>query len=126
VEAIPKRRASIAEGKPTDRRASVEALHGSVLTAITGDNPPFSHSEDYRNVTVRGENYTLTPRQAQMVQILHEARENGIPELSVALILEKLDTPNSRWQDTWRGSPDARKALIRNLHIRKGFLRLNV
>jgi hypothetical protein len=86
---------------------------------------PFSHSEDYRTVTVRGQTHLLTPRQAQMIEILHEARKNRTPEVSNAHILERLDTPNGRWQDTWKSNKEARDALIQG-GARKGTLRLNL
>lgn len=87
--------------------------------------PEFSHSSDYRSVTSRGRPYRLTARQAQMIQILHEAHKSGNPDLSVASILEQLETPGSRWQDTFRRNPEARKALIKT-GARKGTLRLNL
>jgi len=85
----------------------------------------FSHSSDYRSVTSHGRPYPLTARQAQMIQILHEAHKGGNPDLSVASILEQLETPGSRWQDTFRRNPEARKALIKT-GARKGTLRLNL
>jgi hypothetical protein len=85
----------------------------------------FTRSPDYRSVTVRRRTYNLTARQAQIIQILHEAHEAGNPEISVAHILEEIETPNSRWQDSFKGSPGAKKALIRT-GSRKGTLRLNL
>jgi hypothetical protein len=85
---------------------------------------PFRHSESYNSVTIRGETFTVTPRQAQFIEILHQAHTNGNADVSIDLILEKLETPNSRWQDTWRSSSKAKKALIKS--ARKGTLRLNL
>jgi hypothetical protein len=86
---------------------------------------PFTHSEDYRSVTVRGDTYTLTSEQAAMIQILYEAHENGNPDLSIAYILEQLDKKSSRWQDTFKSNPKAKEALVKS-GARKGTLRLNV
>lgn len=88
-------------------------------------NAEFTHSDDYRNVNIRNESYDLTPRQAQMIQILYEAHTGGVQNVAVDNILERLGTSNSRWQDTWRSSVNARKALVRN-GDRKGTLRLNI
>jgi hypothetical protein len=85
---------------------------------------PFTHSADYRSVTVRGEPYTLTPEQAQIIEILHEAHRNGTPDISSDHIMERLGKGTSRWQDTFRSTPKAKQALIKS--IRKGTLRLNV
>jgi hypothetical protein len=85
---------------------------------------PFTHSEDYRSVTVRGETYTLTPEQAQMIEILDEAHKNGNPDISSDHIMDRLGKGSSRWQDTFRSTPKAKEALIKS--NRKGTLRLNV
>jgi hypothetical protein len=85
----------------------------------------FRHSPDYRSVTHRGKQHSLTPRQAQMIQILHEAYQNWTPEVSIHAILEQLGTSASRWQDTFKGNPDAREALITKGKS-KGTLRLNL
>ena len=93
--------------------------------AVASAGGSFAHSQDYRSVTVRGKTYTLTARQAQIIEILHEARANGNADVSTARILEALETPNSRWQDTFKSNPDARKALVA-FGKRKGTLRLNL
>jgi hypothetical protein len=86
---------------------------------------PFTHSEDYRSVTLRGKTHTLTSQQAQMIEILHEAHKNGNPDVSIAHIQERLEKNNSRWQDTFKSNPKAKKALVIS-GARKGTLRLNV
>jgi hypothetical protein len=88
-------------------------------------NEPFSHSEDYRSVIIRGTTFILTPRQAQFIQILYDGYKNGMRDVAIDSILVKLDTQNSRWQDTWKSNPKARKALI-VLGASKGRLRLNL
>ena len=89
----------------------------------------FEHSDDYTSVTLRGLTWTITPLQAQMIQILHEAHESGRPDVRTDYILVEIGTENrakdSRWQDTWKSNPQARKALIK-LGARKGALRLNL
>jgi hypothetical protein len=93
----------------------------------TKDKPShgFSHSPDYRTVTVHGETYTLTARQAQITEILHRAHEDGNPDVSTAHILEALETKGSRWQDTFRTNRKAKSALIQG-GARRGTLRLKL
>jgi len=128
-----------ANATQTERKA--EAEFGDVLTAIGGrrgsggwvaaalgngvKDKPFTHSEDYRTVTVRSETYTLTSEQTAMIQILHKAHENGTPDISIAHILEELNKESSRWQDTFKSNPTAKRALVRS-GKRKGTLRLNL
>jgi hypothetical protein len=85
----------------------------------------FTHSEDYRTVTIRGKTHTLTAQQAQMVEILHQAHSDGNPDVSVALILERLEKSHSRWQDTFKSNPKAKQELIES-GVRKGTLRLKL
>jgi hypothetical protein len=86
---------------------------------------PFKHSEDYCTVSRGGEPFSLTSRQAQMIQILHRAYQDGKPDVAIASILEQLETKNGRWQDTFRSRPGAKKALIKS-GMRRGTLRLNL
>lgn len=85
----------------------------------------FSHSPDYRSVSLNGVTYSLTPRQAQIVEILHVAYKDGKPHVANDYVLTELGTKCSRWQDTFRTNREARKALITS-GARKGTLRLNV
>jgi hypothetical protein len=72
--------------------------------AMPGDHEEFNHSADYRSIRWQGSSYLLTPRQAQIVQILHEAYIAGTPELSNACILEKLEATTSRLRDSFKGT----------------------
>lgn len=47
----------------------------------------FSHSEEYDSITFRGKRYTLQPRQAAVVKLLHEALKKGHPEVAGRTIL---------------------------------------
>lgn len=86
---------------------------------------PFTHSEDYRSVTLRAKTYTLTTGQALIIQSLHECHENGTPEVSTTFIQGRLGTPSSRWQNTFKSNPEAKKALVKS-GARRGTLRLNL
>jgi hypothetical protein len=98
---------------------------GGPKGATDGAASGFTHSEDYRCVAIRGKTHTLTVQQAQMIEILHEAQKNRNPDVAIAYILERLEKNSSRWQDTWRSNPDARRALVKE-GKRKGTLRLNL
>jgi hypothetical protein len=98
---------------------------GTVGKSSAAARTKFAHSPDYRSVTLQRKLYCLTPRQAQVVEILHEAHQSGNTDVSIAYILEQLETPGSRWQDTFKSNPQAKKALIKSGE-RKGTLRLNI
>jgi hypothetical protein len=85
----------------------------------------FLHSDDYRSVTVRGQNFTLTSRQAHVIQILDENRRNGLPDVGKDYLLEKLETPNSRLRDSFKSNFLAWKVLVKT-GTKKGTVRLNV
>lgn len=95
---------------------------GAIPETVAGS---FTHSPDYSSVTFRGKTFSLTSRQAQFIEILHEAHRNETPDVSMHFILEKLGTQNSRWQDTWKSNPRAKRALVKP-GTRKGKLRLNL
>lgn len=105
---------------PAEMRLA-DSTQDSVVVAASR----FTHSPDYGSVTLRGQPYSLTSRQAQFIQILHSAFESGNPAVRKDYILEQLGTSNSRWQDTFKTNPEARKALIR-VGARRGTLRLNL
>jgi hypothetical protein len=85
----------------------------------------FTHSDDYRSVNVRGQNFTLTSRQAQVIQILDENRRNGLPEVGKDYLLEKLETRSSRLRDSFKSNLLAWKVLVKQ-GTKKGTVRLNV
>jgi hypothetical protein len=109
----------LGESAPSPRRKEKER---AMSVKSSGDD--LSHSGDYRSVTLRGENYSLTGTQAAVIKILHEAYENGTAELSGHYILEQLGTPNSRLRDTFKTNPKALKGLIMSGKT-KGTYRLN-
>jgi hypothetical protein len=127
----------IRHGEPYDDKiVHLTAKIGELIRPVQGqqsaeeitrasDQPSFTNSEHYTSVTICGQHFSLTSRQAQFIEILHRARESGNPEVSFHSILEQLGTQNSRWQDTWKSNREARKALIKS-GLRKGTLRLNL
>lgn len=88
---------------------------------------PFTHSPDYRFVTLHNDNFNLTSNQATVIKCLHEAFKKGTPEVGQAYILENvLDTTSTRLRDTFKSNPNAWKALITTTQGKRGTYRLNL
>lgn len=86
----------------------------------------FKHTDDYVSVILRGKSFTLTSRQAEVIQLLHEAYKNDTPNLHQEGIKRRLNMGDSaRVRDRFRGSPDTWKHLIAK-GARKGTFRLNI
>ena len=111
--------------KPPSRQQDVKQSVGRNSTEPKKEPSGFTHSDDYRSVTLRGETHLLTAQQAHVIQILHEAYKNGTPEVGTASVLEKVDTTNSRLRDTFKSNPPAWKVLVVR-GKRRGTLRLNL
>ena len=63
---------------------------------------PFTHSDNYRSVSLRGQTWKLSTRQAKIVNLLHKAYLNEQPELATVSIMLKIESPYSRWVDTFQ------------------------
>ncbi len=85
----------------------------------------FKHSDDFRSVNLRGEQFTLTPQQAQAVEILHQAYLNDTPDLSQESILDRIGTTSTRLSDTFRSDQKIWKTLIAQ-GAKRGTFRLNI
>ena len=86
----------------------------------------FVYSDDYRAITFKGNKYALTTNQAIVVQALHEAHQHDLAGLSSATLLEKIGSPNSRLQDSFKSGdgPTIWKILI--TRRAKGLYSLNL
>ena len=86
----------------------------------------FRHTPDYISVNLRGQQFTLSPRQAEVVQLLHEAYKNGTPDLHHEHIKARLAMGKSaQVRGRFREDPDTWKCLIATGR-KKGTLRLNI
>ena len=85
----------------------------------------FKHSPDFRTVALNGRSYKLTSKQAQVIELLYKAYENGTPELGQAYILEQLGERGNRLRDTFKRNPEAWQALVAR-GVRRGCYRLNL
>ena len=55
----------------------------------------FIHGPDYRCIRLRGAVLTLSPREAEIVQMLHELYENGTPDIGQEYIINEICGPES-------------------------------
>lgn len=102
-------------------------VHSTPETDQASPEPPIRHSDDFRKVVKEGKEYILTPKQAQVIEILYNNFMKGTPEVGQDFIRESIYGHNviitTRVRDIFKSSPDARKALIEQ-GPRKGIFRL--
>jgi hypothetical protein len=84
----------------------------------------FTHSPDFRSVNKDGKIFSLTSKQAQVIQMLFRAQQEGTPVLGQDYILEEVSpyTSTKRLRDIFKSNPEAWEALIES--GRKGTVRL--
>jgi hypothetical protein len=90
---------------------SAFALEGDAKRGTRGKHPESAKTEssdaficspDYRSVKFRDVSLSFTSRQAQVIEMLHEAHNKGAPELGKDYILEQLGERSSRLRDTFK------------------------
>jgi hypothetical protein len=88
---------------------------------------PFVHSPDFRSIRKDGKEFTLTSKQAQVIQMLSEAKEAGTPDLGQGYVIEKVsgETSIRRIRDFFKADLDAWKALLEPGN-KKGTFRLKI
>jgi hypothetical protein len=74
-------------------------------------NAAFQHSEDYRWIKRREQEFNLSPSQAEVLGILHRAQEAGAPGLTWDAIKRRLSSNADRMSDIFR-KQDRRSQLI--------------
>lgn len=104
--------------KPVFSPVQMEPLPAEVATPVessTGqpNSETFSHSEDFRMVTLNGQDYAPTAQGAKIVKVLYQAHCDGKPYLASYTIMEKIEKPGSRLIDSFRSNPAMWKALVR-------------
>ncbi|MBN2226824.1 MAG: hypothetical protein JW763_05625 [candidate division Zixibacteria bacterium] len=93
----------------------------------SGELTWFYHTPDYRCVKKGDQEFTLTPRQAHVIQILHDSHMSGTPDISKDYIINEVAGSESNYKklsELFRDK-DAYKALITS-GKRKGTYRLNI
>ena len=83
------------------------------------------HSEDFRTVYLRDQTFSLTSKQAEVVQFMYEHSQRGIHELSQDRILTELNMTSQRLRDLFRSTPEAWGTLIIP-GSRRGMYRLHI
>lgn len=96
----------------------------SSVVPVTPSNG-FHHSDDYRYIRLNDEEFTLTSRQASIIENIHTQRSNGITQVSTQKIMVDLGIKSSRLRDSFKSNPKAFKALIRS-GDRSGMVSLNI
>ena len=87
-------------------------------------SPDFRHSPDFRSVTLKGNYYTLTSLEAQVVQILYEQYLNGTPDVGKDYILEELGAKSKNMRDVFQSCKGWQNLIKKG--ERKGTYRLNI
>jgi hypothetical protein len=95
----------------------IKSMLAEVLRRL-GDRPAaerdgaFRHSEDFRSVYVGGRTYTFGPAQAHCVKLLHQAHENGTPDMCADYLLEQAECESSRLGHLFRHHPAWRTLIV--------------
>lgn len=84
----------------------------------------FSHSDDFRIVTINGTTHSLTTYQSLAIEKLWKATKNHVPEVHQAMILEGIGSCSKRLRDIFKSNMKAYRELIAPGE-RKGTFRLN-
>lgn len=95
--------------------------------AVTEDQslPDLSFSLDFRNITIDGEKFVTTPRQAQVLQLFTEAAARGENELSHSMVIRAVspDTNTRSIREFFKKDIQVYKALFEH-GSRKDTIRL--
>ena len=108
---------------PEDLFTLPDAANLERLSISAANDVDFLPGADYRSVKWRGRVYVLTPRQAEVVGILHQAYRTGRPALSRDVITERMRAPVGRFRDIFKGSPLWRTLVVSS---RQGVYRLDI
>lgn len=71
----------------------------------------FSHSDDYRDVSVNGVTFALGPIQARVVRVLHKHPSDRSGWCSGKIVLEKAGSSSVRMADVFKSQPQWRKLI---------------
>lgn len=83
----------------------------------------FQHDPDYRHVTLRGREFALTPKQAEIVQVLLDASIKGHPRMHIGRLSEAANFGTPKMSNLFRRL-EGWHELIRS--DRRGFYWLNL
>jgi len=100
------------------------SLVGLAVSPAESPNGDFRASPGFRSVRWRGQRYTFSSRQAQAVQILHEAHQSGTPDVGQDHILEEVESRGRRLRDLFKDHPAWKRLIVRGKG--KGTFRLDI
>ncbi len=96
--------------------------------AVIDDGPKsisrFRHSPDFRSVNLDDHEYSLTGRQAQVVEFLYQMYQNKTPEVSQSLVLEHLESKYTELRYVFKNNPAWGTLVVSGKT--KGTVRLNL
>ncbi|MBI5092287.1 MAG: hypothetical protein HZB26_07550 [Candidatus Hydrogenedentes bacterium] len=87
----------------------------------------FSHSDDYRTVALAENLYSLTTKQAAVIQCLHENAQRGVPDVAWETLKTAAgitSNTGARIRDTFRSLPNWKTLIVNGR--RRGAYRLNI
>ena len=79
-------------------------LRDAMVAGQRDQDPGFDHSDDFRSVKAIGREFSLTPRQAEVVKILYRAHRNRASEVGWPDIRGQLDSYPERMRDIFKRS----------------------
>jgi hypothetical protein len=85
----------------------------------------FRHSTDFRSVTLHGKKFSLTSPQAQVIERLYEAYQNGTPDVGQDALLVELELQSTRLRDIFKSTSEVWGTLVMQ-GKKKGTYRLNI
>lgn len=114
--------------KTIDRRNEPSVSAVDTVPSEPAEPPEeFKFTPDYRTVSIRGNQHFLSQQEAAIVRVLHEAYENGTPDVGLSHLIEVATgefTSAKKLRDVFK-TKAARDALIRS-GKRRGTYRLNL
>lgn len=94
-----------------EERRRVEALLLPRLAESAPVAPSFSHTTDYRDVSIGGVSFTLGPIQAQVVRLLHKHPLDKAGWCCGKKLLAKAGSSSIRMADVFKSQPNWRKLI---------------
>lgn len=94
-----------------EERRRVEAMLFPRLADTAPVSHTFSHSADYREVSINGVEFALGPIQAQVVRVLHKYPIDKSGWCAGKMVLKKAGSSSVRMADVFKSQPHWRKLI---------------
>jgi hypothetical protein len=99
-------------GALDEQRQLAGTAEHTVFSQENDSQSGFTHSPDFRSVCLRGEEFSLTPHQAQVIECLYKAYKNRSPEMGQDRLIVCLELKSRRLRDIFKSRPNAWRKLI--------------